>query len=221
MVLLHDYEEALRYEDDPRRLAKYRKEIERQRKAVQSYQREYDDLKAQEKGQPSARMDEVAAQLKEMTARLDQLQTGQQTIRQDIRNLNQAVLGRFDASEQKILTSVVEQLDQTQLAMVQGVLDAIETDRISEADQQEALASVTQILTEIKEKKDVDPKLASQAADISRVLDDPKLETSHKLKISLPVIPLILRYEGEIGLKGGLNLKSAWQSLKNKMRGRK
>jgi len=39
--LLKDYEEALSVEDEPRRIKKYRREIERQRESIQDYPREY------------------------------------------------------------------------------------------------------------------------------------------------------------------------------------
>ncbi|PXF60998.1 MAG: hypothetical protein C4B59_06525 [Candidatus Methanogaster sp.] len=47
MALLNDYEDELRYETDPRRLARYRREIERQRESLVQYQQEYGELQKQ------------------------------------------------------------------------------------------------------------------------------------------------------------------------------
>ena len=47
MDLLEEYEDELRYETYPRRLARCRREIERQRESLAQYQQEYDELKEQ------------------------------------------------------------------------------------------------------------------------------------------------------------------------------
>jgi len=44
MDLLEDYEDELRYETDPRRLARYRREIERQRESLSRYQQEAGEI---------------------------------------------------------------------------------------------------------------------------------------------------------------------------------
>jgi len=62
-----------------------------------------------------------------------------------------------------------------------------------------------------------DSQVVSEAKNLSEMVDDPKLDVSHKLKVSIPIIPLILTYETEVGLKSGLNLKAAWQRLKAKV----
>jgi hypothetical protein len=59
----------------------------------------------------------------------------------------------------------------------------------------------------------------TEAKNLSDVVDDPKLDVTHKLKVSIPIIPLILSYETEVELKSGLNLKAAWQRLKVRVRG--
>jgi hypothetical protein len=64
-----------------------------------------------------------------------------------------------------------------------------------------------------------DPQLVREVENLSAVVDDPKLDVSHKLKVSIPIIPLILSYETEVELKSGLNLKAAWQRLKVRVRG--
>ena len=42
--LLKKYEDALLYEDDPRRQSKYTREITRLRESAEVYQKEYDEL---------------------------------------------------------------------------------------------------------------------------------------------------------------------------------
>ena len=47
LKLLKDFEDAIRLEDDPRRKARYRQDIERQRESLDRNQNEYDDLESQ------------------------------------------------------------------------------------------------------------------------------------------------------------------------------
>ena len=52
------------------------------------------------------------------------------------------------------------------------------------------------------------------------VVDDPKIDVKHRLKVAVPIIPAILKYEGIIALESGVNLEKAWKWLKKKMGGK-
>jgi len=223
LELLKGYEDELRYETDPRRLAKYRREIERQRESLSRFQQEYDDLQKQVIGEPPAEMQDTADMLHQMDAKLDGLLSGQKVIQDDLKDFRKTLLARFDASEKTVITAIVERLDQNQLATVQSILDGMEGNRIPESELQETLNAVQQSLSEIKqnEAEYYDSQLVRDIESLSDVVDDPRLDVSHKLKVSLPIIPLILSYEGEVGLKSGLNLKAALQGLTARLRGKR
>ncbi len=148
--LLKGYEDELRYATEPRLIAKYRREIERQRESLALNQREYDEV----------------------------------------------------------------------MKSVQGV---IESRTVSEKELQDTFNTIQQTLSEIKQSKTgrYNPQLLSKAEEASKIIADPKLNLNHKLKYTIPIIPLILSYEGEIEFKSGLNLRNAWQSLKAKLYGGK
>lgn len=221
MELLKDYEDALRYEDDPRRRAKYRREIEQLRESAARYQQEYDDLRAQVTDEPPAAMQDLASQLQYMDTKLDALLEGQTVIRDDLSELRHALLARLDTTEQAIVTTFVERLDQNQVATVEAMLDAIESDRISESQLQETLAAVEEALSEIQQCRTgvPDSALAGEVEQLTEVVKAPELDVKHKLKVTAPIIPLILSYEGEVELGSGLNLEAAWQRLVAKVRG--
>jgi len=222
MDLLEDYEDELRYETDPRRLARYRREIERQRESLSRYQQEYDELRGQLTGGPPAGMQDTADMLHQMDAKLDGLLSGQKVIQDDLKDFRKTLLARFNASEQTVITAIVERLDQNQLATVQSILDGMEANRIPESELQETLNAVQQSLSEIIRNKTgmYDSQVVSESKNLSEMVDDPKLDVSHKLKVSLPIIPYILTYETEVGLKSGLNLKAAWEGLTERVRGK-
>jgi len=218
--LLKEYEDILRLEDDPRRRAKYRREIEQLRESAASYKREYDELQIQITGKPTVAMQNVEAQLQQMDTKLSTLLVGQKTIQDTLVNLRRTVLARFDASEQTIITTIVDRLDQEQLVNTQAVLDSIATRQFAENELHETLVAVRDTLNEIHQKETFlsDSHLTSEIEDLSDVVDAPELDVSHKLKITVPIIPFILSYEGEMALKSGMNLESAWHRLLSKVR---
>jgi hypothetical protein len=135
-------------------------------------------------------------------------------------NLRETVLARFDASEQTIITTIVDRLDHEQLVNTQAVLDSIATRQFAENELQETMVAVRDTLNEIRQKETflAESHLTSEIEDLSDVVDAPKLDVSHKLKITVPIIPFILSYEGEMALKSGMNLESAWHRLLSKVR---
>jgi hypothetical protein len=221
LALLKDYEDALRYEDDPRRRARYRREIEQLRMSAAEYQGQYNELRAEVSGTPPQELQDVGTQLQMMDSKLDALLAGQAAIQDNLTDMRQAVLARFDASEQTIIAAVTEHLDQSQLTTVQSVLDAIEAELVPTGELQETLAAVQHVLAEIQQRQVTlfEPTLASEIEHLSEVIAAPKLDLKHKLKVTVPIIPLFLSYEGEVELGSGLNLETAWQRLAAKVRG--
>lgn len=215
LALLKDYEDALRYEDEPRRRAKYRQEIEQLRESATHYQREYSELRAWVTGEPSADMQNIATQLRQMGVKLDTLLAGQTAIHDDLGHLRQTVLDRYDTGEQTIIATITERLDQTQLTTVQAVLDALEEDRLPETEMLQVLNAVQQILVELEQRNIALP--AQQP--VAEAIATPTLDVKHKLKITLPIVPLLLGYEGEVQLGSGMNLETVWERLVRWVRG--
>jgi hypothetical protein len=111
---------------------------------------------------------------------------------------------------------VIERLDQDQLATVEAVLNAVEAERVPIGEMEETLVAVQHTLSEIQQQGVAlpDSTLTSEEFErLSEVVDAPKLDAKHKLKVTVPIIPYLLSYEGEIELKSGLNLEAAWKRL--------
>jgi len=224
--LLKDYEDILRYEEDPRRMIKYRREILRYQKSAECYQQEYDRLQAQiaaefivEREGEEDQLQQVHSILIQLQSRIDNLQSGQEAILNKLDTQHQEVLSQFDASDQSIVASIIRCLDQSQLESVKIILNAIESSRISNQEINEILVAVRQVLAEIQPVAVVSNLLlAKETATFSKLLDDPKADLSHKLKVTIPLIPMLISYESEIALNSGANLKSAWQILKTKLK---
>jgi len=214
--LLKDYQDALRYEDEPRRKAKYVQEIEELRQSVTCYQKEYDELRMQITGEPTVQMQNIAIQLQQIDTRLDRLSAGQKAIYENINHLRQGLLARYNAIEQNIIAAITERLDQAQIVRISAVLDAIEADQVTEAEMRQIVQSAQQILNTLQQRRTA---LHPNQQALAEVINAPGLDTKHRLKVSLPLIPFLLDYEGELELGMGINLKEAWQKLVVRFRG--
>ncbi|MEA5566772.1 hypothetical protein [Anabaena sp. UHCC 0399] len=214
--LLKAYEDALRYEDDPRRQAKYKREIDNLRESANSYHKEYDELREQITGEPTVQMQNVAIQLEQINTRIDRLSAGQKAIYENINQLRQGLLARYDAGEQNIIAAVTEQLDQSQIVMIATVLDAIETNQVTETEMQPILQGIQQNITKLQQNG---TSLPPSQSVLIEVINAPELDFKHRLKVAIPLIPFILDYEGELELGTGINLKAAWQGLMMRLKG--
>ena len=233
--LLKEYEDVLRYETEPRRVMGYRREIKRQQESLMHYEQEYRELQNNitielpvEKENTEDRMQQIgidiqqiSMKIRQIDTKIDQICEGQEDIKIELTALQKSLLARFDDNEQVIVSTIIDQLDQTQLALMQDMIDIIEADRIPESELHETLNTVQQALSEIKSKEAecYDSQLRVGIKSLSEIIDDPRFDVNHKLKVSLPIIPLILSYETEIQLISGVNLKAAWKGLKDRVRG--
>ncbi|AFY35565.1 hypothetical protein [Calothrix sp. PCC 7507] len=207
--LLKEFEDVLRYETNPRVKAGYRQDIEQLRESATGYQQEYDELQKQiAAGEPLAKMQTLESQLHQMDSKLNLLLSGQNAISQNINQMQQSLLNRYDAAEKVMIVSIVEQLTQSQLAVTQTLLDALEANQLSEPE-------IYQMLAVLEERI---PSLPPSQAAIAEIIKAPELDAKHKLKVTLPIVPFLIDYEGELELGSGLNIKSAWENLVSKLR---
>jgi hypothetical protein len=220
LELLQEYEEEERLTRDPRDLARIRKEIERQRASAKRYQQEYQELEVQVSNASLEIRKEVSQDLKQIQAMLAEIQSGQKTIVVELSSMRKTTLERLDASERKVISSVIEKLDQNQLDTVKVIWDALEGNRIPDQEIRATLDALQSVLQEVKLNQSAGPQIIQETEEVLKVMEDPTLSTSHKLKLSIPLIPLILSYEGEVELKGGMNLTSALKRLKAKISGK-
>lgn len=205
--LLKEFEEALTVEDNPRTLKKYKKEIKRQQESIDNYKQEYTELEQQLTGISTPQIQVVGNQLQIIENQLQQLDAKLNIvlIKQD------SLLSRYQASEQAILRVIIEQLNQTQLALTENMLNAVAANQVSESEMLEMLAVLESRIPSLP---------ASSQAEISEIIKSPELDTRHKITMTLPIVPFLINYEGELELGTGFNIKSAWEFVIKKL-GRK
>ncbi|NEP40525.1 MAG: hypothetical protein F6K35_15290, partial [Okeania sp. SIO2H7] len=96
----------------------------------------------------------------------------------------------------------------TQLVLTQTLLEVVEANQVSQPEMEKMLAAIEERI----------PSLPPGQATAIEVLKNPELDARHKLKVTLPLVPLLVNYEGELELGAGANIKSAWEKLVNKLR---
>jgi hypothetical protein len=205
--LLKEFEEALTVEDNPRTLKKYKKEIKRQQESIDNYKQEYTELQQQLIGISTPQIQVVGNQLQIIENQLQQIDAKLNIvlIKQD------SLLIRYQASEQAILRVFIEQLNQTQLAFTENMLNAVAANQVSESEMLQMLAVLQSRIPSLP---------SSSQAEIAEIIKSPELDTRHKITVTLPIVPFLINYEGELELGTGFNIKSAWEFIIKKL-GRK
>jgi hypothetical protein len=205
--LLKEFEEALAVEDNPRTLKKYKKEIKRQQESIDNYRQEYTELEQQLTGIPTPQIQVVGNQLQIIENQLQQIDAKLNIvlIKQD------SLLLRYQVSEQAILRVFIEQLNQTQLAFTENMLNAVAANQVSESEMLQMLAVLESRIPSLP---------SSSQAEIAEIIKSPELDARHKITVTLPIVPFLINYEGELELGTGFNIKSAWEFIIKKL-GRK
>lgn len=216
LALRKQFEDTLRYEDDPRRQARYERDIKRLEESAQNYQQELDELERQLSDEVTLQNQNVKLQIQQMDAKLTRLMNGQVAIYEDLDRLRQLLLSRYEIGERSIIDSIIKQLNQSQVTTIQAVMDAIEADQIPEEEMRLFLEGTQQMLTAIQQRGTA---LPPNQQELAEVFNAPGLDTKHRFKFSLPIIPFVLDYESELELGTGINLRATWQQLRLRARG--
>ena len=205
--LLKEFEEELTVEDNPRTLKKYKKEIKRQQESINNYKQEYTELEQQLTGISTPQIQVVGNQLQIIENQLQQIDA-----KLNIVLINQdSLLLRYQVSEQAILRVFIEQLNQTQLAFTENMLNAVAANQVSESEMLQMLAVLQSRIPSLP---------ASSQAEIAEIIKSPELDARHKITVTLPIVPFLINYEGELELGTCFNIKSAWEFVIKKL-GRK
>ena len=130
------------------------------------------------------------------------------------------LLGRFDLAEQRILAPILARLDEQETALVAAVLDALDARAFPAAELGEHLAAIQFALAELNARTAHirNDQLAAAVRHAAEIAGDPNLDVKHKLKVTIPILPAFLAYEGELELSSGLKLSELWRGVWGRLR---
>lgn len=220
--LLFEYEHELLYSSDPRERLRCQNEIEKIGKMIENYRAQYNDLVNQVKAAPTTEpKSEEAPDLALVGEKLDRLEHSisvqfeklGDTMQAENEKLQSTLLTGFDEKHQLLVDALIKRLDQSQVEMIRELIFTLERRQLSAPEQRYILQAVKLITEQL-------PAVSfPQGAALRRVLEDPSVGMSHKIKISLPILPAVLAYEGEITLDGKMNPKELIGKIIAKIRG--
>lgn len=141
--------------------------------------------------------------------RIDQLTYG--TDEQALFQLQADLIARLDATQYQVVFTVVNQLRAEQVQELQALLANLERIQLTQEEMAHWLTTLRPTLAEAAEKR------LLPAPGATDIVDAPALSAAHKLKLTLPIIPFLLGYEGEIQLGSRVYLEMAWEWLKKKL----
>ena len=170
-----------------------------------------DKMSAQAPSDPALQAEGIAL-LRQMQPILTEVATGVR----DLQGGQERILARFEQQEQRILAPILARLNAQQAEQTAAILDALET-RTFPADElgrhlaviQMALAQISIRATQIGDRQ-----LVESARQVTEIASAPGLDIKHKLKVTIPIVPVLLSYEGEFELGSRLNLEEAWRALR-------
>ena len=126
---------------------------------------------------------------------------------------------RIDAASYCVVSAIVGKLSQDRIEELDEVVRALEEQRLSQREMMDLLSLAHTALLEARQRKLV-PGTSQAVSELVEMVEAPHLDVAHKLKLTVPIIPLLLDYEAEVQLGSRLNLETAWEWLRKKSRRR-
>ena len=148
--------------------------------------------------------------------KVSDLLVGQAAILLEVRRSQHEILARISLSEQRVVAGILEHLDETELRVLDSVVTGLETLETPAQEAQELLASLLNAL----ERVDLEI-LGIASEELRSILINPQLDLKSKLKLTVPIIPILLNLETELELSAiRANLVSAWQRFRDRLTGK-
>ena len=136
--------------------------------------------------------------------------------------LQEKILQRIDDVTENVteaMEMIIGQLNNQQLEEINQTYRVLEEKQLLEKDTAPILSEL-QTVIKILDDKAVPLSVVENIKTTASIINAEEISVNQKLKLSIPLIPLILNYEGEIGLDSTINLKRAWNWLKGKFQTR-
>ncbi|OJJ20511.1 hypothetical protein BKI52_18825 [marine bacterium AO1-C] len=137
----------------------------------------------------------------------------QQQFQQQDANIEQKLeefIQHIDESHQALVTNIVDQIAAENADLLHKMQQSLENKEVTTLE-------VNQWLTDVRNNL---PVHLPQKDKVQKVLDSMDVTAASKLKITIPIIPVFLQYEKEIGLQWAQNIPKRWKSWVQKMRER-
>jgi hypothetical protein len=121
---------------------------------------------------------------------------------------------RLESRIDRLADELLQQVKEEYRLLTETLVSASGRGMLQEQEAQATLTAIAEALEEIKQRSaELPASLVRQAEQVAEAIEEPGLTVAHKLKVSLPIIPTVLSYEGEVSLGQRMNLEATWQHL--------
>lgn len=210
-ALVETVENRLSVEPGPLEREKLRQDAQHVRGEFNRLLAEYDQLQAIQAGS-SAAQSEVRAELHAISTKLEMVDS-------KLDDMRAVIIAKFSGWETSVIETIVSRLKDQQQAETKAVLDRLDTIALSDTTSgeiEDLLVAVRVVLESIPAISGGDSALREETRDkLGEFLGDSKIEVKHRLKMSIPLIPFLLSYEGEWALNAAENVKKSVEKLKS------
>lgn len=163
--------------------------------------------------------DAVATGIEQIQTKLGEVHSdlkkeGEET-RRVVRDVGESLAKQFEDAKLHTEELMKDLLDETERATIDAILRGIDGAADDDDDLKEELQRIEQALRQIQQAFD-DDRINVQTQENLQVISEPGVGFKHKLKLTVPLIPFVLGYEGEIELAQRVNLEQALMALKRR-----
>ena len=126
-------------------------------------------------------------------------------------------LARFDLAEQRILSPILARLDEQEAALLDKILDVLDVTSFGADELDRHLAAIDAALAEVNAHaaQIADRQLAASAQQVAELASPLGLDAKHKLKLTIPIVPMLLSYEGAFELGSKADLAAVWRWVRS------
>lgn|GEM_PF-4240560 len=209
MQLLSEYEDELRTEDDPGRRKRWTRRIEQLRTALRASETEYKRIRTRNPAITAGEITSAASSdiepeglFRQLFERLDVLQ--------------RELAASLRSSAERVIRALSSRLDESEASIARDVADLVEANAVPREEMDQLLALANEGLIALADV--AQPEEAADADGVLEALTSSHLSTSHKIKLAVPIIPFLLKYEGDLGWEGKADLRELWSRVQNKLR---
>lgn len=209
LKLVKETEDALVVEDIPRRRARLEMDIKQLKALVGGYLEEHSELAAE--SPTDIQVVSIGHSLEMLSGRIETLTTRIDALSDQHAIFSAHLIQQMKVLRNETLITLLSRPGPKDREVVASALKALADRPLQPVGSSEILGLVRIALAEAE--RQVTGQEKAVVAEVSRIVEDPKIELNNKLKLSIPIIPFILSYEAECNLKTAANLRTAWKKF--------
>lgn len=195
---VRELESLLRHEDDRKSIENYKIVADRIQARLTFHRNEFDRLQQNATVTGAALGNELRTEIvslqKNMDRFFDRLTTANESLAIAVRSdLSRSI----DALESSLVRRLTEEMGAREKEVLQIVMANLNDHRSFDSGElEEVAASVNALFVFLKAQGEprLPTALGPTVADAGEILDDPKLDIKHRLRIAIPIVPMLLTY---------------------------